>query len=156
MGIIEWYQMLFRRCSSPRVSDCTRVTIYTFEKNCKACGAGMMKPERHHPRVKKALFKSSYCSDKCKVEGPRRGHMVAKSVKPTVSNQKSTVSLDDLVTASKALEEFEKRVPPFARAIKVVDERYKLLSEKLSFMEFITGERWTKSKFYFWKNRIGI
>ena len=147
MSLWERYLMLFSKASSPRSSDCSRGTIYTFEKWCRNCGAGMSKPQRHEQRERKKLYKSSFCSVNCQERGKRE--VTQRNIKVQYTFRPN-ISLDDMVMVSKALDEQEAKMPPFVRILKEVDATYNMLSEKLSAMELLTDERWYQSKYFYW------
>ncbi len=156
MSLIDKYQLLFEKCISPKALDCSRGTYYTFEKYCRHCLAGLKKTARHDPRPEKALYKKSYCSNKCKNLGPVDDSTFKRSVKQSASPAASPMALDDMASLSIAIERMESRLPKFVKLVLQAEFSYRLISEKLSFLEMQTNVRWDESKFYYWARKLGI
>lgn len=149
------YQLFFAKAASPKSCDGSRVAIYRFEKFCRHCGAGLSKPAIHDPRIERKLYKFSYCSEECKEIGPHSRGLFVRSVKTHISGKPSTTAIDDMVDISKAIDAIEKKMPPFVKLLREANSRFNILSEKLSYLEMMTKEKWGHSRFYYWMERIG-
>jgi|TARA_Y100000310_G_C20693769_1_gene824081 hypothetical protein len=144
---------MMERASFPRSKDVSRVTAYLFPKYCKRCNAGIKKPALHERKTIRAIFKKGYCSDSCKIKGPRiNGHQVSTSKQEHGTREnKALISMLDLAVEIKKL---DNKKGPFATIISEVDAKYNMVSEKLSALELITGEKWSPGRLYFWLRKI--
>lgn len=145
------YAELVSRATSSSI-DYGRLTIYSFPKHCKHCGEGLAQGK---VRIKKSLWRKSYCSEECQELGPskqRKYSLTAKSGgHPTSSRE---LAMEELAFIGLQIEREESKLPPMIRLVVRADKAFNLLSEKLSFLEIESGEEWTPSKFYYWLNKI--
>lgn len=166
LSLLEKYHMFFSQCTSPRSSDFTRTTIYHFDRWCRCCGAGMVQPARHEQRAKKMLWSGGVCSALCFNNESKKvkiGNLwkenagAESSFSRTVSDSQSfkfnSDKMDAMIELSICVDAEESRTAPFQKLVKYADMKFKMLSEKLSFMEVETGENWSSSKFYFWLHK---
>ena len=146
------YERLFEKASSPRSVDCGRGTIYLFPKHCKSCGQGMKRPASHERRLIKFLFKKSFCSSDCMAAGPNPNLQFKPSVSSDTSTSMSVVeTMEEMAFAALEVKRSEESKQTwFGNLARIADKTFTLLSEKLSFLERKTNQRWYESKFYYW------
>lgn len=146
--IKEKYEYLYLKAISPKSVDCARGTIYRYEKNCKACNAGIAKPERHDKRDKKYLFKKGFCSLRClKIGANQKSTFEKLSTSESFAPSKQFI-VEDLAFASLELQRQNNRMSEIQRMVSIADRTFNLISEKLAWLEKHTGEMWYPVKFY--------
>jgi hypothetical protein len=150
MSLLEKYYMLHEKCASPKTSDCSRSTIYYFDKFCKHCNGGMKRPEKHERRILKQLWKAGFCSRDCVLNGKRQWKTFSPSASDSHVVNKQNPDLENMVGLSMVIDKKIEQMHPTAKIVKQADIRFNMLSEKLSFLEDVTGQKWYSSKFYFW------
>jgi hypothetical protein len=151
MDIKTRYEKLFESVSSPKSLDCGRGTIYLFVKYCKQCGTGLKQAQRHDRREVKALFRKSFCSQECKTKGVRFESTFPSNPKSEYAPSKTNTKLiEEMAFAALEVERQRRRSHGFVDIVMRANEEFKLLSEKLSFLESVTGVAWNSSKFYYW------
>lgn len=145
------YERLSEKINASAI-DYERGTAFVFPKYCKACGEGLVKPHQWDPRLQKGLFKRSFCSQECKDEGPRKGPIM--KVNPSHTVYRKDYPVEEMAFIGMQIEKLEQKEAPIVKLIKKACTEFKLISEKLRFLELETGERWYPSRFYFWLSKI--
>ena len=154
MSLESKYQRLFDKASSPKTLDIGRSTIYAFDRYCKHCGQGLIQPKRFDRRTLKALFKKSFCSDKCKKLGKREESTFPISANGSPPGVKKEHIVEEMAFIAIELQKRDKVSHPVLKLIQRARQNYRLLSEQLAFLEAWTGEKWYESKFYYWVSKI--
>lgn len=131
--------------------DYERGTIYVFQKYCKHCGSGLIKPHSWDPKEDKKLWKKSFCSDECQEIGPR--FFQAISVKPSETYHRRDYPIEEMAFIALEIQKEEKNEIPLIALVRKTNEAFKLLSEKMRFMEIETQEKWYPSKWFYWLSR---
>jgi hypothetical protein len=148
------YQRLWEKSASPKSLDVGRATIFSFEKYCKHCAQGMFKPPRHELRARKALWSKGFCGEKCKALGKRDPLLSSVTVKAGAPNHKNEHTVEEMAFISLELQKRDKVAHPAVKLVLRAIASFRLLSERLAFLESFTGEGWTSSKFYYWAGKI--
>ncbi len=149
LSLLEKYRRAYERVATPRSSNFARVTVYTFPKYCRACNAGMTAPQQHLRRRMKELFRLGFCQETCFDRGPPAEHLFKRSAKSDASVFVGDGPLEELLDLAIAIDEKLKSKSKVERIVHMVDEKYSMLSEKLSALEMLTQQVWTSSKFYY-------
>jgi len=145
------YELLFERVSSPKSLDVGRSTIYSFERYCKNCNKGLIRPERHHKKEARGLFSKSYCSIKCKQKGKRKESTFPLKIKEEYATSKVSIeNIEEMAFCSLLSTSYDNQKNQISRFVRIANKQFQLLSEKLSYLERKTGQRWYCSKFYYW------
>lgn len=135
-------------------ADLGRKTIYRFDKYCRHCGAGLLKigVGPHYRKLPLLLWDKSYCSWECEEKGPNRNKrfIVIKESK----NRNKENLIEDLAFVSLEILKEEALLSPVLKSIKHAEENYNSLMGKMHYMEFKTGAKWGKSKYYYWLNKL--
>lgn len=153
MDVLKKYEILRDRVSSPKSINPFKTTIFSFQRYCRHCNTGMFRPRPHQGKKAYLLFRSGYCSNKCREFGPREIKNTIKiketrSPSTTLTHQTEEMALLSLKVA--------RELTTTKMLVKIVREAhrmFRLLSEKLSYVESMTGRKWYPSKFYFWLNK---
>lgn len=148
------YQRLAHRLLSSSV-DYGRQTIYLFQKYCKRCGEGLQKLAPGNIHLKKTLWRKSFCSEECLEEGARKFHTFPITVKPNHPNNKKESVIEEMAFLAVEMKREEEQEAPISKLIRETFG-FKFLSEKLRFLEVMTGELWMPSRYYFWLNKLKI
>lgn len=142
--LLTRYKRLIEQATSPRSVDYGRQGIFLYAKNCKHCGAGLKEPVEYAPREVVRLYKRGYCRIECEQAGPAIGAKMSAgssaSIKMTISLVEQAAFL--LLRIRRAQLSHEMRLVYFA------DGQFRLLSEKLSWLERITKRKWQATQFY--------
>lgn len=129
-------------------------TIYHFQKWCKYCGAGLKDPRTKHrvteSRLRRTLWRTSYCSEECKEMGPDKTQRMR--ARPTRPRRASFVA-EDMALLAMEIKRAMQNINSVGDMVQDIDTRFATLAEKLSFLEMVTGVPWGKSKFYYYMGR---
>ena len=162
-------ELLRLKAISPKSVNPANGAIYLFKKYCKSCNKGLTDPPRSLGKEQRKLYKNSFCSVKCKENGGilKIGSVTRerytsyqstfnKNINPKHQPSKLYVELlEELGFSSLQEKKTQTDKTKFILLhVKYCHERFKKLSEKLSYLESKTNQRWYNSKFYFWLNKI--
>lgn len=148
------YERLRERVESPKSTDCGRAAIYLFERYCRRCGKGMIRPRRHDRRTVRSLWSVSFCSSTCKSVGKQRLIESSVTVKPGLRTRKNEHEVEEMAMLGLQLQREQERRSPTARLVYEAEMHYHSMSEKLRFLEVSTGDSWYSSKYNFWLDRV--
>lgn len=150
MTLRERYELLLSKTASPKSVDFGRPAIYRFDKFCKRCNTGMHKPRREDRRILKALFRKGFCSSICFEKGA-----LNKTTPSPIGNQQTDHSVrtknhivEELAFVSLDIEKQESKLSPLVNMALFAERTFRLLSEKLRWMEVQTGQYFYPNKFY--------
>jgi hypothetical protein len=159
MGLLEKYKLLHEAATSPRSADCGARSVYRFKKHCKnpRCGAGLTQPKRNASRISRSLFRRSFCSEDCLEGRTRHKSLFPRSLKAGHSNaalrtypaEKSSFAALQLIRSMRGMTRLQKMVV-------VAETSFNLSSEKLSYMEHRTGQKWSASRFFYHLGRASV
>lgn len=147
MDLRDKYEKLFLKASSPKSANFSQSTVYSFDKHCKHCRQGLKKPKFHDRRIKKKLYKSGYCSEECKAKGVAQEISVGASHNNTFTS-KSHEIVEEMAFTALEIQKQEAKLMPIQKLVLHADRSFKLLSEKLRWLEVTTGEKFYSAKFY--------
>jgi len=138
------HRQLLEKAVSPQSVDIGRGAIFIFDKYCRHCGAGLTEPEPYEKKGYLKLYRKSYCSERCGVQGPTR-HATQR-----IKNSRSFRKKIHLVeyAAFIALKIKRANLDNTERLAMFADHRFRLLSEKLAWMEVQTGKNFYPKAFY--------
>lgn len=154
MSLQVKYQRLSERATSAKSIDYGRATIYVFDKHCRHCGKGLIKPRSNDRRTIRALWKQSYCAKICEDQGKRIFSDHSVTVKSGTPSHKQEFTVEELAFLGLELKRQDDARQPLLRLIHRAENLFSLLSEKLRFLEIQTGESWEASRFYYWLAKI--
>ncbi len=124
-----------------------------MDKYCKRCGAGMMKPKPHARVFLRSLFRVGFCSEECKELGARQRLFAPKTVKKKFYQPSSGNVAEEMAFRSIEIERAEAEGGAILSFVRRA-QSFRFLSEKLSYLEKMTGQRWYPSRYYIWKNKL--
>lgn len=153
-NLIRRYERLREKASSPKSVNHGRAAIYSFEKYCKCCKGGMKKPKPFDRVWVRWLFRRGYCSDECADSGGKRGASTGVKGSTKIIRQPKTYDVERMAFDAVHIEKMLRRLTDEQRMIFHADNKYRLLSEKLRFLEINTKRAWSASTFYYKLNRI--
>lgn len=157
MGLLEKYLKLHDAATSPRAADCGARAVFLFRKHCKRCRAGLSEPKRNARRILRALFRTGYCSEECRDFGATHIGLFPKPIKSGHSNGALMVyPAEKSAFAAVALKNAAEQMTRLQKLVIQAETTFSLKSEKLSFMEFITGERWSAARYYYHLSKAGV
>ena len=152
MDIKDRYNNLFEQASSPISPDISSGTAYFFQKYCKNCFTGIVRPPKKSLEKYK-LFGSGFCSQKCFSMGARERSSFPMKVKDSFVPSKRLVSVtEDMAFTALKIKREETDRSILRELVKRANLMFFLLSEKLAFLENETDKKWYPSKFYYWLN----
>lgn len=153
------YQLLYEQVTSPQSVEHGRETIYYFEKYCRHCGEGLIEPGCNVKKIKVLLWNRGYCSPKCRELGPRKnvqGNCRA-GLGERLSFQPARVSpVEEMAFIALRIKREDETESKMQHLIRTALNSFRLISEKLRFLEIETGDRWYKSKWYYWLDRLKL
>lgn len=146
MNLRQRYEMLYSKAASPKSVDFGRPAIFRFEKYCKHCNSGLGKPKREDRRTAKALFRKGFCSSHCFAKGAVCSSQALVSGDHSVRSKNHVV--EEFAFISKEIERQESSNAPIVNMALYADRTFRLLSEKMRWMEIQTGQAYYPNKFY--------
>lgn len=146
------YLRLFDKAQG-KALDPSSGMIYSFEKNCRNCGTGLTRPNQWDKRLKRKLFKKSYCSEICQEKGPVYQGVFKTKVPSSELGHKNIYPVEELAFVAVELKREYENMSPMKKLVHLARQNFTLLSEQLSFLELETGQNWTATKCRYWASK---
>lgn len=153
-NLIRRYERLREKASSPKSVNHGRAAIYTFEKYCRRCRAGMKKPKPFDRVWIRWLYRRGYCSDECEDMRNRVGASSGVKGSTKIVRQPKVYDVERMAFEGLKIEKLMARLNDEQKLVFQADNKFRLLSEKLRFLEIATKRAWSHSTFYYKLNRI--
>ena len=140
--------MLFNRAISPQSIDLIRFTACNYEKYCKRCGEGLDQPSKTGPRVLRSLYRLGFCCDECVEAGPIKKSSGSVRIALDSVRKPNIHIFEKVAFAALELRRIEETLSHMEKLVIWAEKNFRLMSEKLGWLELNTGDIWYPNKFY--------